>query len=158
MKPTHLQRLFASKWLLRAWFVSTSVAAAALCLAGSGFRIEHVKDLPLLGWYLLITPLAAALGIILGVFPGVIFVAPLLHVRGLFNGAPFREGDTVQVITGPHAGTVTRVYSGWQGDSVRIDLGGVAAETYADVVSPTEILRMNDKSPNAAAADESGTG
>lgn len=96
----------------------------------------------MLGWYLLVIILAAALGLMLGVFPGVLILGPILHVRGIINGEPFHEGDVVQIIAGPHRGTVTRIYSGWQGDSVRVDLGPAAQNTYEDVFSPIEILRV----------------
>lgn len=142
MNPTPLQRVFASKWLIRIWFSATSMATMVVCLATAGFRFGHVTDWRQVGWYFLIGIISAALGLMLGVFPGVFLLGPLFHARGLSNGAPFHEGDTVQIITGPHRGTVTRVYSEWQGDSVRVELGVAAQDTYEDVFSPTEILRI----------------
>jgi hypothetical protein len=132
------------------WFSTISLTAAVSCLATSGFRIEHLTDWVLVCWYVLIGIVAGAFGFVLGVFPGVLLLGPLFHARGLSNGAPFHEGDTVQIIAGPYQGIVARVYSGWQGDSVRVELGAAAQKAYEDVFSPTEILRVTSVEPNAA--------
>jgi len=103
----------------------------------------------MIGWYLLLTIVSAAFGFMLGIFPGVLLLGPLLHARGVANGAPFHEGDAVQIISGSHRGTITRVYSGWQGESVRVDLGVAAQRTYDDVFSPTQLLRVANAETNA---------
>jgi hypothetical protein len=73
---------------------------------------------------------------------GVFVLGPIYRARATVNGAPFHQGDIVQIINGRHRGTVAHVYSGWQGGSVRVDLGAVAKESYQDVFAPTEILRI----------------
>jgi hypothetical protein len=150
VRPTQLQRVFASKWLIKIWLSATSVITVVFCLAASGFRVGHLTDWPLGCWYVFIGIVAGAFGFMLGVFPGVLLLGPLFHARGLSNGAPFHKGDTVHIITGPHRGTIAQVYSGWQGDSVRVELGAAAQKSYEDVFLPTELLRVTNTEPSAS--------
>jgi hypothetical protein len=70
---------------------------------------------------------------------------PILAIRGDMNGGPFKPGDTVQVLTGSHRGTITTVYSAWQGNSVRVRLGQKEEEeTFKDVMCPWQLLREDD--------------
>lgn len=150
MSPTPLQRMFASKWLVRIWFSTASMISVAFCLVATGFRLEHLADWKLVCGYVFIGIVAGAFGLMLGIFPGAILLAPLFHHRGLSNGAPFQEGDTVQVLTGPYRGTIAQVYSRWQGDTVRVGLGAAAEKNFGDVFSPTELLRRTRTERNEA--------
>ena len=57
------------------------------------------------------------------------------------NGGPFRVGDKVILLAGKHRGLLTYVYSLWQGDSIRVELGSSAKEDYSDVVGQHQLLR-----------------
>jgi hypothetical protein len=74
---------------------------------------------------------------------------PLYRARCLKNGAPFRVGDHVQILSGRYKGQVARVYSGWRDDSVRVELGGTEKEKFKDIFDPIQLLR-EDVEPNAA--------
>ena len=93
------------------------------------------------------------LGLLLGYFGAALIGWPILgtmyYERELKNGGPFEVGNAVQILAGPHKGRITRVYSTWQGNSVRVELGEEAKKTYKDVFSPTQLLREDDDEPEA---------
>ncbi len=136
-------------------------ATMAACLRASGFEFGEFPSWSVAGWHLLVLIVAAPLGFMIGLFPGFVVLCPLLHARGICNGAPFHVGDVVQIIAGPHQGTITRVYSGWQGDSVRVELGKTAEEGFQDVFTPVQLMRTNSgeqgdvptRSPKAPGGD-----
>ncbi len=72
---------------------------------------------------------------------GYIIMYSILAIRGDMNGGPFKAGDTVQVLVGPHRGTITTVYSAWQGNSVRVRLSQKEEEAFKDVMCPWQLLR-----------------
>lgn len=145
--PTRSQRLFASPWLMRVWYSATTLPTTAICLALSGFRLEHLADWSELRRFVLIGAASALFGLLLGVFPGLLVLSPLFQSRARLNGAPFCEGDMVQVLSGPHRGTKARVYGTWQGDTVRVELGASAHKHFKDIFSPVELLRVPDAPP-----------
>lgn len=112
-------------------------------MRASGLKLESLNDWRMIFWFLMVLLLSAPLGFMLAVFPGCVVLSILHHVRMLANGGPFYPGDLVQIICGPKAGTVASVYSEWQGDSVRVDLGPDAQERFEDVFTPTELLRVD---------------
>jgi len=97
--------------------------------------------LDLLDVFILWVVIALPIGFLLAIFPGWFIIGPLYAVRGQINGGPFKVGDTVQILAGPYKGRVTRVYSTWQGNSLRVELGEKEKEDYKDIFSPGELLR-----------------
>ncbi len=55
---------------------------------------------------------------------------------------PFKVGDRVQVISGPHAGTVAEVYSRWQGKTFRVQISLEAQRTFEDVFGALDVMRV----------------
>jgi hypothetical protein len=149
IKPSVVQRFFASKWPLRMWFVSTAGAAMVCSLAATDFSVRLLVDWKMAALYLLIIVIAAPLGFMLGVCPGFMIIAPIFHVRMLINGGPFKVGDTVQIIGGSHDAMITKIYSGWQGAQVRVEMGEAEKDSYQDVLSPTQILLVQRSKPDA---------
>ena len=84
----------------------------------------------------------------LGFFAGAFTVLWLvLRVCRYINGAPFAVGDYVTILTGPHVGTVTRVYglTGGQGGGLlpRLDLGADVAAKHLDIFDDYSLLRQS---------------
>ncbi|MFO1488560.1 MAG: hypothetical protein U1F65_08780 [Verrucomicrobiota bacterium] len=84
----------------------------------------------------------------LGFFAGAFTVFWLvLRVCRYVNGAPFTVGEYVTVLTGPHVGTVARVYelTGSQGGGLlpRLDLGADVADKYLDIFDDYCLLRQS---------------
>lgn len=106
------------------------------------FTAYALRDWQTWGWLLLVTAISASVGCLLGIFPGIFIIGPFLYSRTCLNGAPFHVGDRVQIIGGSYDGTITSIYAGWQGDSVRLDLGEEAKNTNKDVFSPLCFFRV----------------
>ena len=59
------------------------------------------------------------------------------------NGGPFHEGDTVEIVLGPHRGKTARVCEELKGQcAVRVDLGGEAASRAEDVFPHCCLVRV----------------
>ncbi len=93
-------------------------------------------------WGIVAVLAALALGAILGM----LFLWPLiLVVCSFLNGQPFREGDWVRILVGPHRDRVVRVYQVWkERDEVRVELGEQEAKDVKDVFSNVEVCRERD--------------
>lgn len=142
MKPTLMQRFFASEWPLRIWFSSTSLATLIYCLNAAKFSFQYLDDWHTVGTYLLIILTSVPLGFMLGVCSGVAIIGVVFNIRSIANGGPFKPGDRVQIIGGSHDGTLTHIYSGWQGASLRFDLGEEAKAKFQDIFQPTQLLKV----------------
>ena len=150
MKPTKTQYFFASAWPGRIWFTSIPLLFAF----GVGRICAGFLD-PLAGWWDFIrftwyVILGALLGFFLAMFPGWFVIGPLCYDRERKNGGPFKIGDTVQILSGPHRGRISRVYSAWQGNTLRVELGASEKEEFRDIFSPDQLLREQRAEPGAA--------
>ena len=80
------------------------------------------------------------LGLLLAILLGWFVLGPLYYSQVERNGGPFKVGDEVLILTGPFRDRVARVYSPWQGDRVRVDLGEEAKQRFRDIFSQTQLL------------------
>jgi len=149
--PTVLQRFFASNWPLWIWFLSVQ-AGCIIALLRAAETPLHPRGLTI--WLLAGVLFAILLGSLLALPLGSIVLPPIFAWRIRCNGGPFRPGDTVLIITGPHRGLVTTVYEPSQGIAVCIDLGGEAKRNFADDVSQLNLLRV----PRTMELDDRGRG
>lgn len=59
------------------------------------------------------------------------------------NGAPFREGDVVRILRGPHKQKVVPIYDVWiERDQVRVNLGEKEKNEMSDVFSLLSIRKL----------------
>jgi hypothetical protein len=157
--PSAKQVFFAAQWPIRLWqaffcFIAVSlglwVAPPTADLWGQGGAsspwLSIVLGALLVGWLVSIGTATMVLG-------------PLYRRQGIENGGPFREGDVVQILAGPHKGRITRVYTTWQGVSIRVDLGEKEKKRRRDVFSPVQLLKENgvQPEPSAREADPAST-
>lgn len=94
--------------------------------------------------FIFIILITLLIGFFFSFLMGWFVLGPLYYNRCLKNGGPFHEGDIVQIIAGRHRDRIVRVYSSWQGDSVRVMLGQNEMDNFQDILSPTELIRVND--------------
>ena len=102
------------------------------------------------GSFLIVLVISPVLGYLTAIVLGAFILAPFYQARGHLNGAPFKVGDVVQILVGPHRGTVTTVYSAWQGNAVRVKLGSEEEKTFKDVMQPAQLLREGIAEPSSA--------
>ncbi|HSG70431.1 MAG TPA: hypothetical protein VLA12_08445 [Planctomycetaceae bacterium] len=146
MEPTRSQRFYASGWPEFIWVIGGASIGVAAGLNSTEFRLGLLLEWPTNLWFGLVTIISALVGYFLAIFPGIFVIGPLLDDRSRINGAPFAVGDCVQIISGKHAGQVVKIYSTWQGDLVRVDLGEEAKHSYQDIFGPLQLLRVTVES------------
>lgn len=143
LEPTRAQRFYASRWPELLWSVGFAAITSTIVLIAAGASFEAATgSFHSFSWFVIVGVLGTFLGLFLAAFPRVLWLGPTLYGRGLINGAPFRVGDLVQIIGGKFDSRVCRVYSKWQHDSVRVQLGEEAADNYEDIFGPTQLLRI----------------
>jgi hypothetical protein len=143
-KPTTLQRVFASRWVGRAWFATACGTCVYLVMREV---LVRSADLWVLFYSVVLLPIALGLGFFGGVLSAAVIWPPLVTWRERINGGPFSEGDVVEVLRGPHAGRICQVYSQWQGKTVRLKLGEEAASKYQDIFSVLQVRRVYPHTP-----------
>jgi len=148
MKPTRTQYFFASAWPSRIWFTAFPLIMAfgvGQVFADVLDPLSSLWDFVRFCWYVLVGLL---FGFFLALFPGWLFIGPLFYDRGLKNGGPFKIGDTVQILSGPHRNRISRVYSTWQGNTLRVELSAKEKEEFKDIFSPAQLLRVQRAEPD----------
>ncbi len=144
MTATRMQYFYAKNWPIKIWFM----AIPSLFLISAVYVFELSITL-LDDWYnllhfIFIILITLLIGIFFSILIGWFVLGPLYYNRCLKNGGPFHEGDIVQIIAGRYRDRILRVYSSWQGDSVRVMLGQNEKDKFQDIFSPTELIRVND--------------
>jgi hypothetical protein len=108
--------------------------------------------------YLLLAMLAYVpagfMGLVFGVFPTWMVVG---SVVSRIQGAPFRKGDTVCVLSGKHKGKVTTVYEVWEcRGQVRVDLGEELKKAVEDVFCNVAVFKMRSAESDASPSPQEG--
>ena len=138
------REIVADNWLCKIWQFIIPV-----CICGIGLALSWQVALD----STVNSPRALiAIGIILIIAPIVVFMCaavlapfiiyPLHCVLVRRNGGPFGVGDRVQIINRSHRGTVSHVYSLWQGDSVRVALGDSHMESLTDIFAQHQLVAV----------------
>lgn len=148
VKPTRLHYFYACAWPARLWFGTFSL----------GFGVCTAVHL----WPLLLPPffwldaltvagmvaLMALLGYFIAAPLGWLVLGPVFYSRACGNGEPFKAGEMVHILYGPHRDRIARVYEvgewgrcGMQ-HHVYVDLGAEAKEEGNDVFASTQVLRV----------------
>ena len=117
-----------------------------LC-ADTGYTFDLLPDWRATLWAFVVFVLGARRGSFWG-FLLWLLLSGLHEKLARKNGAPFAVGDRVQILAGPRKGTVSRVYSAWQGNTVRVRLGEREEENFKDIFSPHQLLREDDDEYN----------
>jgi len=127
------QRVFAREWVWTALFYASGafVAAWIASLAYPDYRQVLL---------LLVS------GAIAGAVAAILVVKTFRFVRVRLNGGPFRKGDVVQVIEGPHADTIGVIYEEWPSrDQVRVALEEELWRATSDVFTQVQITKAGNE-------------
>ncbi len=142
MKPTRMQYIIAEGWLDRVW----NAVIPSLCALGAVRMLE--PTLALLGnWnyfsrFSVIIVTVLMIGYLLALMSGWLIFGPIKYARSRENGAPFHEGDVVQILMGPYRDRVVPVYKVLEErKEVRVELGEKEKEDLKDFFSYTQICR-----------------
>ena len=144
VKPSVLQRLFASPWMFYGWIIGVTAACIVHVVRTTGTFPTELSN-----WQSILSFLGAVLlGSLLGPPSGLLsawfVLGPIYRWRARANGAPFHIGDSVYVIRGPNSGRILSIYELWPDRSqVRLDLGESEREKVSDVFSETEVVRTD---------------
>ena len=143
MKPTREHYFYAEGWPVRIWMASGTLTSAIIVVAACKPAFQQLRDWRTVLWFFVATLLALAVGWFSSILLGWPILGPVLCERGRKNGSPFIPGDLVQVLCGPHRNRITRVYSSWQHESVRVDLGEQEKVNLRDIFCPDQLLRVD---------------
>jgi hypothetical protein len=140
MQLTPFQRLFTDD---RPLFFQMAVGATvSVVWTGSILLPTLSVSLWNLAWCIGLFLVAACLGAVIGAFPGGMFLGIVLQWVERRNGAPFREGDEVVILSKRYPGRVTRVYDVWaERHQVRVELDDRSRQEVTDVFSFTDVCR-----------------
>ena len=152
MEPTRTQYFFATGRWIQAVFLPICIGVPLLTVAivvrGLAPTLEPLSE----AWNLLRLLVWIVTSLVLGVLSSLVIclmvrlmLEPIVHIRERINGAPFREGDSVRILSKPHRDRVVRVYASWEGSSVRVDLGQDERDKRKDIFYPWELLRVSDR-------------
>ena len=147
MKPTIAQRFFAWWWPMQIWFGLFPLFGFFLAIAVCRPTFSMFRDWQYVLLFVLAIIVAPVLFFLLGVLISFPIIGSIFYARELANGGPFKVGDTVYIIAGKHKGKVTKVYSQWQGSSVRLEIGEKEKETFKDIFGSVCLLRVNESEP-----------
>jgi uncharacterized membrane protein YeaQ/YmgE (transglycosylase-associated protein family) len=151
MKPTRLQHVFADERPALLWFVVVPMLVTWGSLADT--RMADLQN-----WRGILATIGLGIvGFLAGLFiaaaAGWMVLGPLDYSRGLKNGGPFEVGDEVMVLSHSHRGKIARIYSTWQHDTVRVDLGPEAKESFKDIFGASALLRVSARAARAPAKE-----
>lgn len=141
MKATRIHYFYAQDWPIKIWFGFVLLFCVVLAVRASHPTMAAMADWRVLLWLVATVVLALLLGFFMAILCGWLILGPLYYARLLKNGGPFKVGDHVEILYGPHRGRVVRVYSLWQGDGVRVKLSEQEKETFKDVFGGTKLLK-----------------
>lgn len=128
VRPSGVQRFLAQRWPWTLAFWGGSLYAGILFVTRGD--ADHAECGTIV------------MGAACGVVSTWVFLRALWHILARINGAPFRNGDVVQIRVGEHRGRVATVYEEWkQRGEVRVDLGERAKKDLKDVFSYVELCR-----------------
>lgn len=139
------QGFVAAEWPSRIFVV----VVGAAWLAYLSIHVPAWRELASVSTSLAFLGLAAAtFAVAAGValIAGSLLLSPIYLFQASKNGAPFEPGDEVRVLSGRAKGRAAFVYSAWQGNSVRVDLGESAKKKFADIYGSfqLELIRRKD--------------
>jgi hypothetical protein len=89
--------------------------------------------------------LAMLIALPLGWIGGALILWPIFGSIGAkFNGAPWSEGDLVEILVGPHRGHVGRIYAVWcSRGQVRVEVDEQTAKDVKDVYFDNQVFRTS---------------
>lgn len=149
MRPSVWQQILAMGWLPACWQWGWSIAAVVFAIWKMELRLGGLAEFSTWLLYLFAVVAAFLTGWFASIIPALFVFGPILYTQGMVNGGPFAPGDKVYIIAGKHRGTISVVYKAWQNETVRVELGAAARESYTDIFAAYQLIRVTDDARNA---------
>lgn len=141
MSMSLIRYAFAHDWPLKIYLGACSGTCLALAILACRPSLEMFKDWQYVLVFIGATVISPVLGFYLALPCGFFVLGPLYWFQERRNGGPFKPGDRVQILAGPHKGKVTTVRAFWQNKQLCVELGCQTKSEFADIFTPTQLLR-----------------
>lgn len=120
------------------WAIFGVVVAVSTCQPSRAVLTDWIY------WLLFIVSIVVAplLFAFLSVPVSFIVLVPLYYLGDRLAGAPFRVGDHVKILVGPHCGRIVEIYDVWDSRrQIRVGLDPESEKDVRDVFSFTQVCR-----------------
>ena len=149
-RPSPVQMFFAHQWPMRLWFSAWTLGVAALAIAATNPCLATFADWRSILSFAVVAAISPIFGYFLGLLAGSMILPPMYALRERLNGGPFKTGDRVQILIGPHKGEITQVISPWQGRSYRVKLDSESEKTFKDIFGADQLSMESKVEPGDA--------
>jgi len=144
-----VRQLIADDWPSKLLLSAALGAAIWFLVSATSLHPRHLRDWPLVIGFVSLSCAMILTALLITLVASWIFLMPLYRHQARLNGAPFKVGDSVRVLTGPAKGRNSQIYSLWQGHRFRVDLGEGAKERFADIFAAYQVERVSAASVNS---------
>jgi len=147
---------------MKLWLGAWTIGIATVAIAATEPQRSTFTDWRSLLSFLAVVIISPVLGFFVALFAGSVILPPVFELRERLNGGPFKAGDSVQILIGPHKGEISQVVSPWQGRSYRVKLDEESEKTFKDIFGADQLIKEADAEPSPppysspAAGSESG--
>ena len=77
----------------------------------------------------------------MAILTAIFMMIPVIRFVERRNGGPFKVGDSVRILIGPHKDKICKVYSTWQHNEVRVKLDSAAEKDFSDIFSGDKLFK-----------------
>src|SRR5437016_2638134 len=145
-----VRQLVANDWPAKLWFSAALGAAIWFLLSARSLRPQNLRDWRLIIGFVSLSCAVVLTALLIALILSAMVLQPLYRHQARLNGAPFKVGDFVRVLSGSAKGCNARIYSMCQGETFRVDLGKDAKERFADIFAPYQVERVTPATIHAA--------
>ena len=146
-----MQYFFARHSPFKIWLTLGTLLCVAVAIAACEPTPATLMEPGAVLWLIGVALLSLPAGWLCALLAGAVVFGSIYQCRCSRYGPPFQPGDWVRILAGPHRDRVSRVYSLWQGDTVRVELGEKEKAEFKDIFSPVQLLKVQDVESESAA-------
>ena len=144
MKLAPIRYAFARDWPFKGYLTAWAILGVVMVVLECPPSREMFSDWIYSALFIVSLLLAPVLFAFCSLPVAFIVLGPLYYFGDRLAGAPFRVGDRVRILVGPHRDRVVEVHDVWESRrKVRVWLDGAAEKEVRDVFSFTQLCREN---------------
>lgn len=127
---------------MKAYFGAWAIFGVALVIKECQPSQAMFSDWTLCALFVVSLLLAPVFFAFLGIPVAFIVLVPLYYIGDRLAGAPFRVGDRVRILIGPHRDRIVEIYEVWESRrQIRVILDAESEREVRDVFSFTQVCR-----------------